>query len=192
MLSNMDKFKDTLKKVLPIAIKEFNEIRLPALETAWGRCFQEEWENEDSKHKTSEITKVYTRVINNTIYKHLKQEKELEFQEHGTDGSDFIINGIPIEDKNSFSDSESWTGNGYKKTDIHLLKKFKINDQGKIESVFAMIVDLSLCISKWPAPTTSSNFSSLKFVCEDETQLQVILGSLQRKKKYLSVSLQKI
>lgn len=180
-----------LATILPSVIHEFNTVRLPALEIAWGRSFKEEWATEDPKHRTQEITKVLTRILNNVLYKMLAAHFPT-FKEYGTVGSDFTIDSIPFEDKNSFSASDTWTGNGYKKTDWHLLKKFTINEDGRINSVFACLVNMSMCKSAWTAPTLSSNFSSLHLLTDDVDNIHVICGSLVPKKKYLSVSLQQI
>lgn len=180
-----------LRRLLPAAVLEFNTVRLPALEIAWGRPFKEEWETEDPKHRTQEITKVYTRIINNVLYKLLKENCPT-FKEYGTVGSDFTIDSVPYEDKNSFSSSSTWTGNGYKKTDLHLLKKFEIDGDGRICGVFALLMNLSVCKSSWTAPALSSNFSSLQLLTEDADKIDVICGSLVPKKKYLSVELQRI
>lgn len=180
-----------LTSILPATVHEFNTVRLPALEIAWGRSFKEEWATEDPKHRTQEITKVYTRILNNVLYKMLAS-KFPTFKEYGTVGSDFTIDSVPFEDKNSFSTSDTWTGNGYKKTDWHLLKKFSLDENGRIASAFACLVNLSSCKSTWTAPTLSSNFSSLHLLGEDMDKIHIICGSLVPKKKYLSVSLQRI
>lgn len=185
------RFITAVRESIPAVIHEFNTVRLPALETAWGRSFEEEWTHEDPKQKTQEVTKVFTRILNNVLYAALKVRMPT-FKEFGTVGSDFTVDDIPVEDKNSFSTSDTWTGNGYKKTDWHLLKKFQINARGQITDCFAAIVNLSACKSKWTEPTLSSNFSSLHLLSEDHTNITVICGSLVPKKKYLSVALQQI
>ena len=49
------KLKQAIQQVLPAVIKEINEERIPALESAWGRTFKEELENENQV--TVEIAK---------------------------------------------------------------------------------------------------------------------------------------
>jgi hypothetical protein len=182
---------DVLRSVIPLAVQEFNTVRLPALEIAWGRPFAEEWATEDPKQRTQEVTKVYTRIINNVLYKLLK-ERVPTFQEYGTVGSDFSIDSVPFEDKNSFSTGDTWTGNGYKKTDWHLLKKYRIDETGRIIGCFAALVDLGGCASKWTDPTLKSNFSSLHIQNEDKDNLHLICGSVIPKKKFLAVEIQQI
>ena len=69
----------TLQQVLPQAVAEFNQVRLPALETAWGRSFADEMRNETQK--TVEISKNYSRPLNNTIFRHVNSQLP-SFTEH--------------------------------------------------------------------------------------------------------------
>ena len=173
---------DTLKKVMPAVIKEMNEVRIPALETAWGRPFVDEMANENQV--TVEIAKNYARPLNNTMYRHVKAELP-DFVEKTTDGSDYEFQGTLIEDKNSFSDGNGWVGNGFKKTPIHLLKKFQVDSNGRITHAFVALVDLSKCKSGWSAKTTDTNRSVIQFSVADLQHLQVIVGSIKTNKKYL-------
>jgi hypothetical protein len=178
----MDPLITTLRKVLPNIIRDFNEIRLPALELAHGRPFREEFTTET----TDSVTKVLCRPINNAFYRFIHAELP-EFTELATKGSDWKFGDIPIEDKNSFSDANAWTGNGFDKTGWHLLKKFTINEDGQIAAAFVALVDITKCSGCWSDKTMTSNFSSLKFACEDLLHLHVIHGELQPKKKWLGI-----
>jgi hypothetical protein len=170
----------TLRKDLPDIIRDFNEVRLPALEIALGRRFREEFTTET----TDSVTKVLCRPINNAFYRFVHAELP-EFTELATKGSDWVFGDIPIEDKNSFSTADAWTGNGFDKTGWHLLKKFKINEDGQITGVFVALVDITKCSGCWSDKTMTSNFSSLKFACEDLSHLHVIHGEVKPKKKWL-------
>lgn len=173
---------DTIKKVLPAVIKEMNEIRLPALEQAWGRKFKQELSNE--KQVTVEVAKNYVRPLNNVFFRHIK-DKVPTFEEHTTDGSDYVYDGVLIEDKNSFSDANCWVGNGFTKTPIHILKKFQVDENGKIIKAFIAIVDLSKCSSSWSAKTLKDNRSIIQFTTDDAKHIDVIVGELKLNRKYI-------
>ena len=164
------------------AIKEFNEVRLGALEQFWGRSFVEEMANEDNK--TVEVTKSYSRSINNCFYR-LIHKILPEFNEHTTSGSDYKLVNRLLEDKNSFSAGNGWAGNNCTKCDIHILKKFGIDEYGKINKVFIAIVDLSACkYSSWSKrKSEKTNFTNLSFMNEDMEHIQVIVGKVVKSKK---------
>jgi hypothetical protein len=178
----MNDLIQTIQQVLPAVIKEVNEIRIPALETAWGRPFKAEMANEDQV--TVEIAKNYARPLNNTFLRHI-QAILPGFTEHTTNGSDYAFNGTPIEDKNSFSEGNGWVGNGFAKTPVHLLKKFKVDANGRITHAFIALVDLSKCKSAWSAKTTDTNRSVISFAKEDLSHVNVIVGSIKINRKNL-------
>jgi hypothetical protein len=172
----MDQLIKTIRKVMPAVVTEINEKRIPALESSWGRPFKEEMANENQV--TVEIAKAYARPVNNTLYRHVKQELK-GFQEHTTDGSDYIFEGTLIEDKNSFSPGPGWVGNGFAKTDWHMLKKFGVNDNGRITSVFIALVDLSKCQAAWSERQSNTNRSTIDFRVEDYPHINVVVGSVK-------------
>ena len=51
--------------------------------------------------------------------------------------------------------------------------------------MFAALVDLDECRSRWTDPTTKSNFSTLAFVKEDADVLDVIVGGMKINKVYI-------
>ena len=179
----------TLQQVLPQIIQEFNEVRLPALETAWGRSFRAELANEDQK--TVEISKNYSRPLNNTMFRHVSALLP-QFTEHTTAGSDYLFQGTPLEDKNSFSPGNGWVGNGFAKTNWHLLKKFQVDDDGRITHAFVALVDLSLCSATWSAKTLATNRSVIQFKNADQPHITVIWGAIRAKKIYLQPELAQI
>jgi hypothetical protein len=178
----MEKLAEAIKKVIPAVIKEINEERIPALETSWGRSFKEEMANENQV--TVEIAKNYARPVNNTLYRHIKQELE-EFKEHTTDGSDYIFDNILIEDKNSFSPGNGWVGNGFAKTDWHMLKKFGVDDDGRITSVFIALVNLGKCQAAWSDRQINTNRSTIQFRAEDLPHINVVVGKIKENKVWL-------
>lgn len=178
----MNQLVTTIQQVLPAVIREVNEVRIPALETAWGRTFAQEMANEDQV--TVEIAKNYARPLNNTFLRHIRAVLP-NFSEHTTDGSDYEFNGVLIEDKNSFSESNGWVGNGFAKTPMHLLKKFKVDSNGRITHAFVALVDLSKCQSGWSAKTVNTNRSVIQFETADVAHIQVIYGKLKPNRKFL-------
>jgi hypothetical protein len=172
----------TLRRLLPNIIQDFNHVRLPALEVALGRPFREEFTTET----TDSVTKVLCRPLNNSMFRHLHAELP-EFSEIATKGFDWKFGDIPIEDKNSFSSADAWTGNGFDKTGWHLLKKFTVNEDGRITEAFVALVDITKCSGCWTGKTMTSNFSSLKFTCDDIPHLHIIHGEVKPKKKWLAI-----
>lgn len=178
----MQQLIQTLRQVMPAVIKEVNEVRIPALESAWGRSFAQEMQNENQV--TVEIAKNYARPLNNCMFRHVNAILP-DFLELTTDGSDYVYQGINIEDKNSFSPSAGWVGNGFKKTPLHLLKKFAVDNQGRITDQFVCLVDLSRCASGWSAKNIKTNRSVIQFALADQPHIEVIVGSLARGRTYL-------
>ena len=178
----MEQLIKVIRKVIPAVVKEINEERIPALESSWGRSFKEEMANENQV--TVEIAKNYARPVNNTLYRHIKQELE-GFQEHTTDGSDYVFEGTLIEDKNSFSPGNGWVGNGFAKTDWHMLKKFGVDDDGRITSVFIALVDISKCQAAWSDRQINTNRSTIQFRKEDLQYINVVVGDIKQNKVWL-------
>lgn len=178
----MQKLIKTIRKVIPAVIAEINEKRIPALELSWGRPFKEEMANENQV--TVEIAKNYARPVNNTLYQHIRQYLK-EFKEHTTNGSDYSFGKILIEDKNSFSPGNGWVGNGFDKTNWHLLKKFGVDDNGRIISAFIALVDISKCKAAWSDRKINTNRSIIQFCNEDLKHLNVIVGELKQGKKWI-------
>jgi len=181
MDDKIQKLKQAIQQVLPAVIKEINEERIPALESAWGRTFREELENENQV--TVEIAKNYARPVNNTFYRHIRSVLP-EFEEHTTDGSDYVLDGVLIEDKNSFSDGNGWVGNGFNKTPVHMLKKFRVDANGRIVEAFIAVVDLSKTESGWSDKTLNTNRSTIQFSNADIDKIDVIVGSIRPAKKW--------
>lgn len=133
--------------------------------------------------KTQEITKIISPVFNSILIKVLKPSG---FDRCETDGADYNFQGLSIEGKITLSTNNSWTGNGYKKTNWHLLIKLNLNENGIIVSSFCALVPIDECVSKWTLPTLDSNFSSLKFDNIDCSKILIIKGRLEEKTKLLS------
>ena len=133
--------------------------------------------------KTQEITKIISPVFNLILCRVLIPSG---FNRCETDGVDYNFEGIAIEGKITLSTSNSWTGNGYKKTNWHLLVKLNLNEDGIIVSSFCALVPIDECVSKWTVPTLDTNFSSLKFNNIDSDKIIIIKGKFEKKTKLLS------
>lgn len=168
---------------IPTVIEEFNNVRLPLLEQALGRTIIDEFP--DPVKRTSETTKVVGRILDNTLFRCVHKVQP-EFLQDESAGHDYRYKTIPIEDKNTFGKGDSWTGNGYDKTGWHLLKKFHVNESGRICAAFIALVNLNDCTSCWSERTLKSNFSSLVLRSVDEEKIIVIIGSLKKNPKNLS------
>ena len=188
-MSKIKSLSSAINSVLVDAIKEINEVRIPALEVAWGRTFKEELENEDQK--TVEIAKNYSRIVNNCIYRRVKEVLP-DFKEHTTNGSDYILGDLLIEDKNSFSDSNGWVGNGFDKTPVHLLKKFICDENGRIISAFVAIVDLGKCKSAWSDRQLNTNRSVITFSKEDLQHIEIVFGDIKENRVNLKPILKSV
>jgi hypothetical protein len=178
----MERLQHTIRKCLPAIIAEFNTERLPQLEGFLGRTIIEEFPK--TSKRTSETTKVITRGLDNTFFRHIHAALP-EFVEDEGDGRDNRFGDIPIECKNAFGKGGSWTGNGFDKTGWHFLKMFDVNAQGRISHVFAALVNLEECESCWSEKTIKSNFSSLKLKSADADKILVIAGNLKTNPKNL-------
>jgi hypothetical protein len=181
--NKMQSLISTIQKVYIPVIEEFNNVRLPSLEHGLGCSINEAFT--DPKTKTAETTKILSKIIDNTFYRHVHELEPTFVVDEGV-GRDNLYGDIPIEQKTTFTKNNcSWTGNGYEKTSCHLLKKFSKNESGRINGCFIAIVNLNECVSKWTPPKIKSNYSSLHLEIEDIDKIHVIVGSLKPKKKYL-------
>lgn len=178
----MQRLADGFRTVLPKVITEFNTVLLPHLEAFLGRTIISEFP--DPAKRTSETTKVVTRGLDNAFFRHIHTLLP-EFIEDEGDGRDYRFGATPIENKNTFGKGDTWTGNGYAKTGWHLLKKFQVNNDGRITHAFIALVNLDECQSCWSEKTTKSNFSSLALKAIDKDKIVVAVGSLKTNPKNL-------
>lgn len=178
----MDPLISTIRDCLPAIIAEFNDVRLPLLEQALGRTIIEEFP--DPAKRTAETTKVMGRILDNTFFRHI-HARDPKFVEDEGAGRDNRYGDIPIESKNTFGKGDSWTGNGYDKTGWHLLKKFSVDDAGRISHVFLALVNLDECVSCWSERNLKSNFSSLMLKSVDRDKVLMIVGDFKKNPKNL-------
>lgn len=174
----MNKLVDAIKTVIPEVIQEWNTIKLPLFEQLVEQSFEKYFEGRQTQEKTKMVAPIL-----DSIFARRTQAIIPEWSVSEGKGRDYMYGDIPFECKITFGDGDSWTGNGYSKTPWHLLVRFELTKQGTIISYFAMITDLEKCDSKWTAPGTTSNFSTLKFKVSDIDKLIPIIGKLSNKTK---------
>jgi len=168
-----------LKGVMPRVCKEWNDDNLGRFIHAHrNKPFREIFKNRQTQEKTKEVSSYIDDIVAEFI-----QEKLPAFEITEGKGKDYTINSTWVEWKNSLSESNSWTGNGYKKTNWHVLCKFIMNEDGIIEKYFACIVPYDMVESKW-SPTGNSNFSELKLLKTDLDQVIEVTGSLKPSRKF--------
>lgn len=182
----LDKLYESIRKVVPLVVKEWNDVKINQFQLLFEKSFQDHYKNRQTQEKTKNVSPVI-----DTIFTRLMNEELPEFELDEGKGRDYKYGDIPLECKVTLSGGNSWTGNGYTKTDMHILFRFNINDEGIIDSYFTLVVDLSECDSTWTSPDTSSNFSSLKFLNCDKEKLNVIHGSVIERSKYLACEMVK-
>jgi len=186
-MKNMKKLIEAIELTIPQVIMEWNDEKLKQLEVVWEQSFKSYF----SGRQTQEKTKVVSPVIDVVFARIMKTHLD-DFQVDEGKGRDYKWGDILLENKLTLGLGNSWTGNGYTKTDIHLLFRFDMDENGLITSYFSSVVDLSKCLSDWTDPTNKSNFSTLKFLVSDRPEIYIIHGEMVGKKKYLSCEMVKV
>ena len=177
-MENILKIANTIKEHHSETIKLFNE----AIEVGFPLLFGKTAKEFFSGYPTSEKTKVLSPIFYNKMEKVYHPHGLIPSPEVGKDYEWFVLD---LEGKVSLSMNEEWTGNGYKKTNWHLLIKFEMDENMFIKKSFVCLVPLDECYSAWTEPKQKVNFSSLKLRNEDEDNIIVCVGSLSKKSKYL-------
>jgi hypothetical protein len=178
----INNLKNIIKDNWDTITNDFNKHIDEKFEEFFFMSYSEYFKN----NKTQEITKIISPVFNAILCKNLKP---FGFNKCESDGSDYTFENILIEGKITLSKDNSWTGNGYKKTNWHLLVKLELDEYGMIRYSFCALVPLDECVSNWTKPTLGSNFSSLKFENQDYQKINIINGMIERKTSLLSIIL---
>lgn len=187
-VKNIEKLKSKIKDAIPLIVDEWNNTKISQLEVLFNRSFKDNFFHKQTQEKTKIVSPIINNMLTDTMY-----NLTPDFHLDESNGRDYKFNLMPIEGKISLSVSNSWTGNGYKKTDIHLLIKFNMDDDGVIISYFSLLVDLSECLGNWSETKASSNFSTLKFLREDYDKIYIIHGEMiKNHKKYLDIKQKKV
>jgi hypothetical protein len=172
----MNQLATAIQQTVPLVVLEWNTIKLPLFESLVEQSFEKYF----AGRQTQEKTKMVAPILDSIFARHMKNTIP-EFVVSEGKGQDYLYGTIPFESKITFGDGDSWTGNGYSKTPWHLLMRFEVDSSGHIVKQFAMITDLSQCKSNWTAPGKTSNFSTLKFLAEDQANLIAVVGSVSDK-----------
>ena len=167
-------------QVIPFVCKEWNENNLQLFETAYrGKSSRQIFAGRQTQEKTKAISPIIDEIFSEFI-----EEKLPSFEITEGKGKDYTINSTWVEWKNSLSEEICWTGNGYAKTNWHVLCKFILNKDGIIEKYFACIIPYDEMGFKW-SDTGNSNFSTLNLLSEDYDKIIRIAGDFTKKPKYL-------
>lgn len=169
-----------IRTSVPEVVKEWNTKKLPQFENLVEQSFRQYFDG----RQTQEKTKLVAPILDVVFARQMKSRLP-DFEIDEGKGRDYCYGTTPLESKITLGQGNGWVGNGYAKTPWHILMKFDINEDGRIGEMFATLVDLDQCKSKWTAPDTSSNFSGLTFLVEDAPQLIPIIGTVKHNSKYL-------
>ena len=179
MNKDIELLAKTLQEVMPRVCKEWNDDNLGRFIYAYrNKPFKEIFKNRQTQEKTKAVSGMIDEIIAEFIQKKIEAFTITEGK-----GFDYTLNKTKIEWKNSLSESNSWTGNGYRKTNWHVLCKFIPNEDGVIKKYFACIVPYDMVESNWSA-TGKSNFSELKLLKTDLNQVIEVSGSLKPTRKF--------
>ena len=179
MNKDIELLAKALEEVMPQICKEWNEVKVPLFEELYETPFREYYKDRQTQEKTKNVSPILDKVTERFLRKRLDNFFVTEGK-----GFDYTLDTSEIEWKNSLSDSNSWTGNGYKKTNWHVLCKFIPNEDGIIEKYFACIVPYDMVESNW-SDTGNSNFSSLKLLKSDLDNIIEVSGNFKQSVKYL-------
>ncbi len=179
----MENLIKAIEKSIPIVVNEWNTKKIQQFETLVEQPFSKYFLNRETQEKT----KMVSPIIDIIFARVMSEQVDCFVIDEGR-GRDYQWNGIPLENKLTLSTGNSWTGNGYKKTDFHILSKFELDENGFIVSYFSCLVNLTNCLSDWSKPK-NSNFSTLKFLNEDFEKVTVIHGKMDKNQKYLSCTM---
>lgn len=185
--SDMTQLIEAINKAIPVVVSEWNTKKIFQFETLVEQSFASYFANRETQEKTKMVSPII-----DTIFARVMSELCDDFKIDEGKGRDYEWNGIPLENKLTLSTGNAWTGNGYKKTDFHILSKFELDENGFIVSYFSCLVNLTECQSAWSKPK-NSNFSTLKFLNEDYEKISVIHGNMTKargaRSKYLNCGL---
>ena len=176
-----NKLKIAIESVIPEMVKEWNEVKLPIFEKLYEQSFSEYFKGRQTQEKTKCVAPCLDSIFARLIEGYIP-----EFKIDETVGRDYKWGDEGYECKITLGETNGWTGNGYAKTPNHILLRFTMNEDGMITHMFASLVDLNKCESRWTDPTTTSNFSTLSFLKEDVDMINVIIGDIKINRKFIA------
>jgi hypothetical protein len=171
-----------LKQLWPILINGFQS----HIDKMWGVFYLESFSEWIKGRETQEITKVISPLLNAYLKYHLKN---IGFILKEGKGLDYVWEGVDLEGKLSLSSGNSWTGNGFPKTNWHLLIKINFDEVGQISGSHVCIAPINDCISSWTKSGDKDNFSTLKLKTEDLDKIVPVVGTFKKNPVYLKLIL---
>lgn len=167
-----------LSKIWPDLIIRFQN----HINNIWPGSYFETFSDWRLGRETQEITKVISPLFNSWLKKELKK---IGFELKEGKGMDYFWNGIDLEGKLSLSNSNAWTGNGFPKTNWHLLIKINFNNNGLIDGSFVCLAPINDCESCWTDSGKKDNFSTLQLRTVDYEKIILIVGTFKKNRVYL-------
>jgi hypothetical protein len=175
---------EAIQQTLPAVAQEWNTVKLPLFETLVEKSFADYFEGKQTQEKTKLVAPVldiiFARQVSAVVPEFVIKEGK---------GQDYQYGSIPFECKITFGIGNNWNGNGYAKAPWHILLRFDMAENGTITHMFATLVNLDNCVSKWKSAskgnTKTVNWYHLVFLKEDLAQLTLAVGEIQQKSKYL-------
>lgn len=179
----MEQFEDLIagiRAIMPELKHQWNEVQLKEGAMRWFRKpFHVVLQDVHPSQRSVEISKQFNIPFNG-LFIDLLRDRGVNIREEMSDGYDCVYNDIyKIEDKNAFSNdpkNNAWVGSdsGGQKVDLHLLKRFYVNEFCELTHAHISLVDLSKTESKWEA--TGGVRSILRFTKEDIDGIIPIVG----------------
>lgn len=136
------------------------------------------WKDMISDLKTQEKTKILSPIFTRHFINFFQQYGFVLCEENM---KDIKWRDEDFEMKITLSLGNSWTGNGFKKVNWHLLIKLNLDSDGLIEKSFCCLIPLNECSSNWTTPSGTNNFSTLKLRAEDHNKIVVLHGKIDKK-----------
>lgn len=136
------------------------------------------WKDMISDLKTQEKTKILSPIFTRHFISFFEKHGFVLCEENM---KDIKWGGEDFEMKITLSLGNSWTGNGFKKVNWHLLIKLNLDHDGLIEKSFCCLVPLDECFSHWTIPSKTNNFSTLKLRTIDFEKIVVLHGEIEKK-----------
>lgn len=185
----MENFEDLItgvRAIMPELKYQWNEVQLKEGALRWFRKpFHEVLNDVHPSQRSVEISKQFNIPFNG-LFIDLLRARGVNIREEMSDGYDCVYNDIHlIEDKNSFSNditNNVWVGSdsGGQKVDLHLLKRFYVNEFCEITHAHISLANLSKTESKWKS--TGGVRSILKFTKNDLCGITPIVGGWNSKR----------
>lgn len=172
----MEKLKTIFEENWVLFIEHLNEL----LKT--GNVIHISWKDMVSGLQTQEKTKILSPIFTHHFGNYFSKYGLILCESNSKDLKWFDND---CELKITLSLGNSWTGNGFKKVNWHLLIKIKLDTEGLITHSFCCLCPLDECQSDWTKTSSTNNFSSLKLLIKDFEKIILLHGRLDKKSRFL-------